>query len=67
MMARGNVMDDNKLDLIWGAEAIAKFINRTPKQTFNLLSNGQLPARQIGGRWVVDRRDLIAFFRQNTE
>lgn len=58
-------MQENQLDLIWGAEGIAKFINRTPKQTFHMLSAGLIPAKQVGGRWVVDRRDLIQFFRES--
>ena len=58
-------MNDDKLDLIWGAEAIAGFINRTPTQTFYMLRTGQLPGLQVGERWVVDRRDLVRFFRQN--
>ena len=58
-------MDEDKLDLIWGAEAIAEFISRTPTQTFYMLRSGQLPGRQVGERWVVDRRDLIAFFRES--
>jgi hypothetical protein len=58
-------MDDDKLDLIWGAEAIAAFINRTPSQIYHMLSKGSIPGRRVGERWVVDRRDLIAFFREN--
>ncbi|TKT69102.1 helix-turn-helix domain-containing protein [Aquamicrobium sp. LC103] len=57
--------DDTTLNLIWGAERIAAFINRSPQQTYHMLSKGLIPGRRIGERWVVDRRDLVAFFRQN--
>ncbi len=60
-------MGDDQLDLIWGVEAIAAFINRTPRQTYHMISKGQIPGRRVGERWVVDRRDLIAFFRENKE
>lgn len=50
------------LDLLWGVNAIAKAIDRTPRQTFHLCSLGEIPARKIGGRWVVERRKLIEFF-----
>jgi len=30
--------DDDGLDLIWGVKAIASFINRTPQQTYHMLS-----------------------------
>jgi hypothetical protein len=55
---------NDELDLVWGADAISKIIRRTPRQTFHLLASGGIPpARQIGGRWVVERGKLIAFFR----
>ncbi|SCB16609.1 hypothetical protein [Rhizobium hainanense] len=50
------------LDLIWEVEEIAKLIGRTERQTFHLLSSGQLPAKKVGGRWVAERSKLIAFF-----
>jgi hypothetical protein len=62
---RSAMADEEQLDLIWGVEAIAAFINRTPRQTYHMLSKGFMPGRTVGGRWVVDRRDLISFFRQN--
>lgn len=55
--------DDDALDLIWGAKAIAVAINRTPKQAFNLLEGGHIPpARKAGGKWVVSRRQLRELF-----
>ncbi len=53
------------LDLIWGADKIAVVIGRTKRQTFHLLESGELPAKKIGGRWVIERGKLIAFFTQS--
>lgn len=50
------------LDLIWGAEAIAQLIGRTPRVTFHLLTTGAIPAKKVGDRWVAERSKLIAFF-----
>ncbi len=50
------------LDLIWGASDIAKVIGRSPRATFDMLSKGELPAKQVNGRWVIERGKLIAFF-----
>jgi len=50
-----------KLDLVWEVKNIAKVIGRTERQTFHLLSSGQLPARKIGDRWVVERNKLLRF------
>ncbi|MGO7210254.1 DNA-binding protein [Rhizobium ruizarguesonis] len=51
------------LDLVWGAEAIARIIGKTPRATFHLLENGEItPARKVGNRWVVDRAQLLRFF-----
>ena len=53
------------LDLVWGAEEIAKLIGRTPQQVFHMLRTGRLPAKQVGGRWVASRAKLIAFFMED--
>ncbi|KQX35311.1 hypothetical protein ASD04_14820 [Devosia sp. Root436] len=49
-------------DLIWGVASIAAFIGRTPRQTWEALDKGQLPARQVNGRWCVSRSRLRTFF-----
>ena len=56
----GNKSD--ALELIWGAEEIAKLIGRTTRATFHMLDSGELPAKKVGGRWVAERGKLIAFF-----
>ena len=53
------------LDLVWGAEEIAKLIGRTPQQVFHMLRTGRLPAKQVGGLWVASRAKLIAFFMED--
>ncbi|MET3925973.1 helix-turn-helix domain-containing protein [Devosia sp. 2618] len=50
------------LDLVWGAEGIAKVIGQTTRATYHMLEAGELPARQVGRRWVVSREALQAFF-----
>ena len=50
------------LDLIWEVAEIAKEIRRTQRQTYHLLSTGKLPGKKVGDRWVVERKQLIAFF-----
>lgn len=50
------------LELLWGAEAIGNFIGRTRRQAFEALSKGELPARQVNGRWVASKAKLQAFF-----
>jgi hypothetical protein len=54
---------DDDGDLLWGAEAIGRAINRTRRETFYLLESGRLPAQKIGHRWVASRRDLFAALR----
>ncbi|MCO6180270.1 DNA-binding protein [Ciceribacter sp. RN22] len=48
-------------DLVWGANAIARVINRTDRQTFHMLDAGELPAKKVGGRWVASRKKLLEF------
>lgn len=52
----------SKLDLIWGADEIAKVIGRSRRSTFDMLDKGELPAKKVNGRWVIERSRLIAFF-----
>jgi hypothetical protein len=54
------------LDLVWGAASIAKVIGHTTRATFHMLEAGELPARQIGRRWVASRKALEAFFADLT-
>ena len=52
-------MGDDKLDCpLWGAQAIARAINRAPRATYHLLENGHLDADRVGGRWVSTPRRL---------
>ncbi|MBU1313983.1 MAG: DNA-binding protein [Alphaproteobacteria bacterium] len=55
---------NEKMELIWGGEEIAKVIGRTARITFSLLEKGELPAKKVGGRWVAERSKLIAFFME---
>lgn len=50
------------LDLIWGVASIATFIGRTQRQTYEALAKGELPARQVNGRWVASRKKLRELF-----
>ena len=57
--------DDSKpLDLVWGVRSISNLIGRTERQTFHLLSCGQLPAKKVGERWVAKRDALTRFFEE---
>jgi hypothetical protein len=52
-------MVEQELDRpLWGAEAIAREINRAPRATYHLLENGYLDADRVGGRWVSTPRRL---------
>ncbi|MCB1453198.1 MAG: hypothetical protein KDJ43_06105 [Rhizobiaceae bacterium] len=44
--------DPAALGLVWGADEIAKAINRPVRATYHMLENGVLPgASKVGGRW----------------
>lgn len=47
------------LDLIWGAQAIARLIGKTERATYHMLEKGDLPAKKIGNQWVVSRKALV--------
>jgi hypothetical protein len=50
------------LDLIWGAEAIARLIGKTPRATLHLLERERIPATKRGGQWVISRKKLERWF-----
>jgi hypothetical protein len=53
---------------LWGAKAIGAPINRTPKQTYYLLSKGLIrSAKRVGEQWVVDKDDLQREFSASPE
>lgn len=56
-------MEHDKVDKldepIWGVSNFAKVINRTERQTYNMIATGKLPARKIGERYVSTRRKLL--------
>ena len=45
-------------DLLWGAEAISKFIGVNRRRTFYYLESGSLPGVKVGGVWVASRERL---------
>lgn len=60
-----NITETNDpISLVWEVVEIAKLIGRTPRQTFHMLKNGELPAKKVGGRWVAERGQLIRFFME---
>ncbi len=46
------------LDLIWGAQDIARFIGKTRQATYHMLEKGDLPGKKIGNQWVASRKAL---------
>lgn len=57
---------NQKLDLIWGADAIAAELGCNRRRAYHLLENGEIPAKRVGGKWVVRRDELHAFFENGT-
>jgi hypothetical protein len=57
---------DDDLGIVWGAEAIGRVINQTPRQTHYMLSRALIKAaRQCGGKWYADKAGLRAQFCVN--
>jgi len=52
----------NKLDLLWGASAIAAAIGKTERAVYHMLEQGRLPARKVGASWVASREALRRHF-----
>lgn len=55
-------------DIVWGAVAISKIINRGERQTWYLLEKGYIPtAKRVGTQWVASKRALLRFLLSESE
>lgn len=60
------MVDNNRLDLIWGVGPIGELIGRTYQQTYHMIQSGHLPmVKRVGERYVASRQKLIAFFLED--
>jgi hypothetical protein len=46
-------------EVLWGARAIGKAVNRSQRQAFELLEKRILPGRKVGKLWVSTKRQLL--------
>lgn len=60
-----NAEQGEGMELVWGCAEIAKIIGRSARATFHMLDKGELPAKKVGGRWVVSRQKLVNFFMED--
>jgi excisionase family DNA binding protein len=44
----------------------ATLIQRTPETIRRWIRSGRLPSRQVGTRYVIDERDLLALMQRDT-
>ncbi len=58
-----NQASAEKFELIWGIGDIATAIGQSFNATAYMLKMGQIPARKVGDRWVIERGELVAFFK----
>jgi len=56
-------MDNQDNEILWGAAAIGREINRSPRQAHHLLTTGAIEAaRKVNGLWCAPRGPLRAQF-----
>lgn len=53
-------------DLLWGREAIARFIGKSVRQTTYLLETGRIPGGKVGAQWCASRAALRQHFASLT-
>lgn len=51
---------DNLDSPLWGVKEIAPILRRSPRQTYELILKGLIPAKKVGRLWVSTRRQLLA-------
>jgi hypothetical protein len=59
----GNLSSVDTPSIVWGAAAIGRIVNRTPRQIHHLLTRGHIKsAKRIGGRWCASPAALLKEF-----
>ena len=53
--------DDDTIE--WGAQAIARLINTTPRRVYWLAKKKAIPVENVGGRLAGSRKAILARFR----
>jgi predicted DNA-binding transcriptional regulator AlpA len=56
--------NENPMGLLWEVKNIAAFIGLSERSTYHLLSQGLLPAKKIGDKWVAQKDELRRFFTE---
>jgi hypothetical protein len=60
---KGTPGRDDDPEIVWGAAAIGKVINRSPRQVHHMLNKGLIQAaRRCGSRYFADKAGLRAQF-----
>lgn len=57
-------MEQKPIDLLVGPKAIAEATGLTYYKVYSALKRGDLPAKQLNGRWVISRTALERFFNE---
>jgi hypothetical protein len=58
-------MTECTVDVVWGAKAISRVINRTEMQTYHMLEKGLIPgARKVGKLWAFSPSVFAAAMRE---
>jgi hypothetical protein len=50
---------DLSSDVLWGVDAIAKYIQRTTRQTYYLIAKRKIPAKKLGAKTIVARKSEL--------
>jgi hypothetical protein len=52
-------LDNFKDDLLWGADAVAAFLGRSPRTVFLWVETGRFPYSKLGKGGIVARKSVI--------
>jgi hypothetical protein len=58
-MKQASVPSNLPSDILWGADAIARYINRSKSQVFYLIRKQRIPVKQVGPRTLMARKSEL--------
>ena len=53
-------LDNLKDDMLWGADAVAAFLGRSPRTVFLWVETGRFPYSKLGKGGIVARKSVLA-------
>lgn len=60
-------LDFAQIPFSFGVKELKEFLPLSDSKIYMMLEAGEIPARKLGGKWVVSKGDFLAWFYESRE